>query len=155
MANMRPYDVPSAKFATAFCTIKDRRYAMLNAKNFEATASVDTPTIGILGRVVKGAKPNGMEIKAKMTVYKVSDMFDTLIEEYKETGVLPTFEIQVSNEDPASNIGRSEKVYRGCVITGDVLLSMFDADGEFIEQEIEVYAMDYASNGKYNDPEYM
>ena len=155
MANMRPFDVPSMKFATAFFTIGDRRYAMLHAKNFEANVSIDTPTFGVLGRMFKAAKPNGAELKCKITVYKVSEMFDKVIEEYKNTGIMPTFEVQVSNDDPATNIGRSEKVYHDCVITGDVLLSAFDVDGEFIEQEIEFYAMDYSSNGKYTDPDYM
>ena len=63
--------------------------------------------------------------------------------------------MQVASEDGASVIGRSEKVYHDCVLSGDVLLSMFDADGEFVEQEIECYALDFASNERYTEPEYM
>ena len=37
--------------------------------------------------------------------------------------------------------GTEHEVYKQCVIEGDVLLSMFDADGEFVEQTIEGYAM--------------
>ena len=35
--------------------------------------------------------------------------------------------------------------------------SSFDADGDFIEQDIECYAMDYASSAKnkYKTPDYM
>ena len=155
MNAVKPYDVPSAKFATMFCTIDGRRYAMLNAKNFDGTASVETADVPRLGCVIKGKKPVGIEVKLKFTVYKVSEMFDNLIEQFKNTGVLPTFEVQTSNEDPASCIGRSEKIYRDCVLDGDVLLSMFDADGEFIEQDIECYALDYEANGKYKEPNYM
>lgn len=82
-------------------------------------------------------------------------MFDNLIETYKNTGVLPRFECQVTQEDKASNIGRSTKVYKDCIIDGDILLSMFDADGEFIEQDVEAFAMDFESPEKYTEPDYM
>lgn len=147
-------DVVSAKLATAFVTIGERRYSMLNAKNFEAKATVSNADVPRLGTQIKGKKPNGLEIKITMTVYKVSDMFDNLIEEYKTTGVLPTFDIQVTSEG-SNVVGRSTKIYNDCVIDGDVLLSMFDADGEFIEQQIEAYAMDYSTASKFTEPAYM
>lgn len=148
-------DAQSARQAEFFCTIGDRRYSMLNAKNFEATASVSLADVKTLGRLVTQKKPNGLEVKLSFTVYKCSEMFDNLIEEYKNTGVLPRFEAQVTQEDKSSNIGRDTKVYKDCIIDGDILLSMFDADGEFIEQDVEAYAMDFESPEKYTEPSYM
>lgn len=148
-------DAQSAKQAEFFCTIGDRRYSMLNAKNFEATASVSLGDVKTLGKLITQKKPNGLEVKLSFTVYKCSEMFDNLIETYKNTGVLPRFECQVTQEDKASNIGRSTKVYKDCIIDGDILLSMFDADGEFIEQDVEAFAMDFESPEKYTEPDYM
>lgn len=148
-------DAQSAKQAEFFCTIGDRRYSMLNAKNFEATASVSLADVKTLGKLITQKKPNGLEVKLSFTVYKCSEMFDNLIETYKNTGVLPRFECQVTQEDKASNIGRSTKVYKDCIIDGDILLSMFDADGEFIEQDVEAFAMDFESPEKYTEPDYM
>ena len=152
---LNPKDVPSSKLATLFVTIGNRRYTMLNAKNFEATASVSNADVPRLGCMIMGKKTNGLEIKLSFTVYKCSEMFDDLVETYKNTGVLPTFEAQVTSEDGQTSIGRSTKIYKDCIIDGDVLLSMFDADGEFVEQDIEAYAMDYSSAEKYTEPEYM
>lgn len=148
-------DAQSAKEAEFFCTIGTRRYSMLNAKNFEAKASVSLADVKTLGRLITQKKANGLEVKLTFTVYKCSPMFDNIIETYKNTGVLPRFECQVTQEDKASNIGRDTKIYKDCIINGDVLLSMFDADGEFIEQEIEAFAMDFESPEKYVEPEYM
>lgn len=152
---MNTADVASAKLAECFCTIDGIRYSMLNAKSFEAKASIDNADIPLLGTMIKGKKPNGLEISITMTVYKVSEMFDTMIEQFKNTGVLPTFDIQVTSEDPATGIGKSTKIYNNCVLDGDVLLSMYDADGDFIEQEISAFAMDYTSADKYVTPKYM
>ena len=148
-------DAQSAREAEFFCTIGNRRYSMMNAKNFEATASISLADVKTLGRIVTQKKPNGLEIKLKFTVYYCSEMFSNLIEEYKNTGKLPRFECQVTQEDKASNCGRSTKIYKDCIIDGDVLLSMFDADGEFIEQELEAFAMDFESPEKYTEPDYM
>lgn len=148
-------DAQSARQAEFFCTIGNRRYSMLNAKNLEATASVSLADVKTLGKLITQKKPNGLEVKLSFTVYKCSEMFDNLIEEYKNTGVLPRFECQVTQEDKASNIGRSTKIYKDCIIDGDILLSMFDADGEFIEQDIEAFAMDFESPEKYTEPDYM
>ncbi|MBS6396671.1 MAG: hypothetical protein KH452_05920 [Clostridiales bacterium] len=157
MANafFNPQDAPSARQATCYVTISGKRYAMMNAKEFEAKAGIETAEVPILGKLIKGRKANGMTISFSMTVYKCSEMFDDVVEEFKKTGILPTFDIQVSSSDGAASIGTSRKIYRDCIIDGDVLLSMFDADGEFVEQTIEGYAMDYDTESKYKNPSYM
>lgn len=152
---MNEQDVPSAKEAEAFVTIGGRRYNALNAKNFEGKANISTKEIPVLGKIISGRKPNGMVIQGKMTVYKCSEMFDRLVTEYKNTGHLPVFEIQTTNDDAATCMGRSTKIYHDCVIDGDVLLSMFDAEGGFIEQEISFYAADYSSPESYQEPSYL
>lgn len=148
-------DAPSAKLATAFVTIKDRRYAVLMAKDFEAKSNIKTAEVPTLGRTVTGVKPVGMTIKFNMTVYKCTEIFDDIVEEYKNTGLMPTMDIQVTSEDPATSVGRSTKIYTDCILDGDVLLSMFDADGEFVEQKIEGYAQDFTRPEKYTNPSYM
>ena len=154
-AYMPANDAPSAKLATCFVSIGDNRYAMLMAKDFEGKFSVETKEVPTLGRTVKGVKPVGGTIKFKMTIYKCTEIFDEVIETYKNTGVMPLMDIQVTNEDAATSIGRSSKIYTDCVLDGDVLLSMFDADGEFVEQEIEGYAQDFTRPEKYVNPSYM
>lgn len=155
MSYMPMNDAPSAKLATAFVTIGENRYAMLMAKDFEAKMSVETKEVPTIGRTVKGVKPVGATIKFKMTIYHCTEIFDDVVEQYKNTGLMPTFDIQITSEDPASSVGRSSKIYTDCIIDGDVLLSMFDADGEFIEQTIEGYAQDFTRPEKYTNPTYM
>lgn len=154
-AYMPMNDAPSAKLATAFVTIGDKRYAMLMAKDFEAKMSVETKEVPTLGRTVKGVKPVGATIKFKMTIYHCTEIFDEVVETYKNTGLMPIFDIQVTSDDPATSVGRSTKIYQDCIIDGDVLLSMFDADGDFVEQSIEGYAQDFTRPEKYTNPTYM
>ena len=148
-AYMNEQDVPSAKEAEAFVTVGEQRYNLLNAKNFEGKANISTKEIPVLGKIISGRKPTGMVVQAKMTVYKCSEMFDRIVTD------LPVFELQTTNNDAATCMGRSTKVYHNCVIDGDVLLSMFDAEGGFVEQEINFYAADYSSPESYKEPSYL
>ena len=93
MAYMPANDAPSAKLATAYATIDGNRYALLMAKNFEGKMNVETKEVPTLGRTVKGVKAVGASIKFSMTVYKVTEIFDELVERYKNTGLLPTFDL--------------------------------------------------------------
>ena len=38
-----------------------------------------------------------------------------VVEDFIKTGVMPTFDIQTSNDDPATSVGRSTKIYNNCV----------------------------------------
>lgn len=152
---MRVDDAPSSKLAEFYCTIDGKRRHMLSAKKFEAKVTPKLADVAALGMMVTGKKATGLEIKLSFTVYKCSSMFDDVITTYKDTGIMPRFECQVASEDKATNIGRDSKTYTDCIISGDVLLSMFDEDGNFIEQDIEAYAMDYKQDEKYTDPDYM
>ena len=149
-------DTQNAKFGDVYATIGGRRLHLMNVKNVKATANIKTTEIPVLGNTIVGRKPTGLELKIEMTVYKVSEIFDDMIESYKNTGVLPDIDIQVTNgPDKASTIGSSTKVYRDCILDGDVLLGLVDAEDKIIEQEITAYAMDYDSLGKYKDPDYL
>lgn len=152
---MNTKDAVLAKFATVFCTIGDNRYAMAMAKDFEAKANVSTKEVPKLGSVITGHKATGVKLSVKMTIYKCTEIFDDLIEDFIKTGILPTFDIQISNEDPSSSVGASTKIYNDVVLDGDVLLSIAKSGDDFIEQEINGYATSYGSESKFKNPDYM
>ena len=108
-----------------------------------------------MGSVIMGKKPTTVEISFSMTIYKCTEIFDDIVDEFIKTGVMPTFTIQTSNEDPATSVGRSTKVYNDCVLDGDVLLSMAGSEDDFIEQEISGYAGSYTRPEKFSNPSYM
>lgn len=149
-------DAVNAKFAEVFATVDGRRYHLLSCRNFEGTVSISTEEVPRLGAVVIGHKAVAAEISFTMTIYKVTEMFDDLVEQFIKTGVMPRFDIQTSNEDPAAGgLGRTTKVYNDCTLDGDVLQSLADAEGGFIEQEISGFAESYTRPEKFVNPSYM
>lgn len=152
---MNTNDAPFAKFAEVFVTLKNRRYSMLMCKNFEGKANVSTQDVPRMGSVIMGKKPSTVELSFTMTIYKCTEIFDDVIDEFIKTGVMPLFTIQTSNEDPATSVGRSTKVYNDCVLDGDILLSMAGSEDDYIEQEISGFAGGYTRPEKYKNPVYM
>lgn len=157
MANttMNTQDAVSANFAECFVTLNNTRYSMLMAKEFEGKASITTAEVPRLGSVVIGHKAQTVVLSFSMTIYKCTEIFDDIMDQFIQTGVMPTFDIQVSNEDPSTSVGRSTKIFTNCVLDGDVMLSMFNAEGEFVEQSIEGFCDSYTRPEKYTNPSYM
>lgn len=154
-AVMNTNDAPVAKFATVFVTVKNKRYAMLMCKDFEGKANISTQDVPRMGSIVMGKKPTTVELSFTMTVYKCTEIFDDIVDSFIKTGVMPLLTIQTSNEDPATSIGRSIKIYNDCVLDGDVLLSLAGSEDDFIEQEISGFAGGYTRPEKYKNPSYM
>ena len=153
---MNSDDAIVSNFAEVFATIDNRRYALLSCKNFEGMTNIETKEVPRMGALVKGHKPGLVTISFKMTIYKCTEIIDDIVEKYLKTGVMPRFQIQVSNEDPdAQSVGRSTKVYNDCILDGDVLQSLANAEGDFIEQEISGYAESYTRPEKFQNPSYM
>lgn len=152
MIYMNEQDAPVANLAECFITKDGQRIRAIFAKNFEAKMNIKTKEVPVLGKLINGRKAVGAELPFKMTIYKATEIFDDIVEEYKNTGLLPTFDIQVTNYDKAAEkIGRSTKIYKQCILDGDVLLSAFDVEGETIEQEISGYCSDFERPEKYSD----
>ncbi len=152
---MNTNDAPVAKFAEVFVTRNGKRNAMLMCKDFEGKANISTQDVPRMGSVIMGKKPTTVELSFTMTIYKCTEIFDDVVDEFIKTGVMPLLTIQTSNEDPATSVGRSTKVYNDCVLDGDVLLSMAGSEDDFIEQEINGYAGGYTRPEKFKDPTYM
>ncbi|MBR1811795.1 MAG: hypothetical protein IJ766_09190 [Clostridia bacterium] len=148
-------DAPLAKYGEGYITIDGNRYAAFFAKSVKVTANVKTKEVPMLNRVITPRRATGMEVKIDMTIYKCTEIFDKAAEQFKKTGVLPEFEIVIGSEDPATSIGRSSKVYKNCVIDGDLLLSMLDSGEDNIEQQVTAYAQDYESISEYTAPDYL
>ena len=112
--SMNTQDAVSANFAECFVTLNGTRYSMLMAKEFEGKASINTKEVYRLGNPVIGHKAQTIALAFSMTVYKCTEIFDQVVEDFIKTGVMPTFDIQTSNDDPATSVGRSTKIYNNC-----------------------------------------
>ncbi len=71
-----------------------------------------------------------------------------LMERFKKTGEDVYFDIQVTNEDPTSSVGRQTVILKDCNIDGGVL-AKFDADGEYLDEDIDFTFEDFEIPEKF------
>ena len=152
---MNPTDVVNASMADCYITVGNRRYLMMMARDFTAQLKKNTVAVPVLGRRMMGHKATGAEGKFSMTIYKVTELFDEMCRVYKDRGEETLFDIQVTVSDPSSSVGTSSKVFRDCMLSGEVLLAGLSAEDKWLEQKVEGYFDDYETYESFNDPKGM
>lgn len=129
-------DVVAAKLATAFVTIDGNRFLLFQAKKFSAKFKKNKKEVPILGRITKGHKANGGDGTGSLTIYQNTPLFSKMMKDYKDTGTDVYFDIQVTNYDPTSAAGRQTTIFKDCNLD-EIELAAFDADGDWLEQELD------------------
>ena len=89
-----------------------------------------------VGKSGKGNKPTGWSGTWSGTAHYNQSVFRKMLLEYKRTGFMPTFDIQVANEDPTASVGRQTIILKNCLTKGGIL-AKFDADAETLDEELE------------------
>ena len=133
---MKAKDAISAQLAECFVTIEDNRYNFMQAINLEASMNKNKTEVPILGKTAKGNKASGWSGTGKATFHYNTSIFRKLLYRYKETGEDIYFDIQVTNEDSTSTVGRQTIILKDCNIDGGIL-AKFDADGDYLDEDMD------------------
>lgn len=146
---MNASDSLSAKMAECYVTIGNNRYNFMQAINLEASFEKTKTEIPILGKTGSGNKSTGWKGSGSATFHYNTSIFRELMHQYKDTGEDTYFEIQVTNEDPTSKAGRQTVVFIGCNIDGGTL-AKFDADGEYLDEDMDFTFEDFKMPEKFS-----
>lgn len=114
----------------------------MQAINLEAKVDKSKSEVPILGRTGKGNKTTGWKGSGSATFHFNTSVFRMLMYRYKETGEDVYFDIQVTNEDPTSSVGRQTVILKDCNWDGGVL-AKFDADAEYLEDDMDFTFEDF------------
>ncbi|WOO35406.1 phage tail tube protein [Anaerocolumna sp. AGMB13020] len=138
MANaiMNAQDAISASLAECYVTIGTQVYNFMQAINLEAKMEKTKSEVPILGRTGKGNKTTGWKGTGSATFHYNTSIFRSLLYDYKNSGKDMYFDIQIINSDPTSTIGTQEIILKGCNMDGGIL-AKFDADGEYLEEDMD------------------
>ena len=134
-AMMTANDAVFGGLAECYITIEGRRYNFMSQTEFESKWEVNIADVPIMGRVGMGHKAAGgsgtWSGKAHYNQSYLRRMADT----YQKTGVMPYFEIQLSNEDPSSVVGRQTIIHRGCLCDSFILAKMLSGE-DVLEEDL-------------------
>ena len=136
MQSMNAKDAVSASLAECFVTIEGNRYNFMQAINLEASIEKTKSEIPILGRTGKGNKTTGWKGSGSATFHYNTSIFREQLYRYTETGQDVYFDIQITNEDPTSSVGRQTIILKDCNVDGGIL-AKFDADAEYLDEDLD------------------
>ena len=139
---MKAKDTVFAALAECFVTIGTRRYNFMQAISVEAKFEKTKTEVPILGRTGKGNKTTGWKGTGSAKFHYNTSVFRQMMAQYKDTGEDIYFEMQISNEDPTSRVGRQTMILIDCNIDGGIL-AKFDADGEYLDEEMDFTFEDF------------
>ena len=139
---MKAKDTISAKLAECFITIGGNRYNFMQAINLEAKFEKSKTEVPILGKTGTGNKATGWKGTGSATCHYNTSIFREALLRYKETGEDAYFEMQITNDDPTSSAGRQTVVLMDCNTDGGIL-AKFDADGEYLDEDIDFTFEDF------------
>lgn len=135
--------------AECFITIEGNRYKFMQAINLEAKFEKSKTEVPILGKSGKGNKATGWKGTGSATFYYNTSIFRELFARYKETGEDVYFDMQVTNEDATSDSGRQTVILKGCNLDGGILVK-FDADAEYLDEDMDFTFEDFEIPEKFN-----
>lgn len=139
---MNAKDSVSASLAECFVTIEGRRYNFMQAINLEANFEKTKTEVPILGKTGKGNKSTGWKGTGSATFHYNTSIFRMLMKRYKDTGEDIYFDIQVTNEDPTSSVGRQTVILKDCNMDGGIL-TKFDADADYLDEDMDFTFEDF------------
>jgi hypothetical protein len=141
-------DTVSASLAECFITIEGNRYNFMQAINLEANFEKNKSEIPILGKTGKGNKATGWTGSGSATFHYNTSVFRELAYRYKQTGTDVYFDIQVTNFDPTSAVGRQTVILKDCNLDGGIL-TKFDADAEYLDEDMDFTFEDFEIPEKF------
>lgn len=146
---MNAKDAVSASLAECFVTIDGNRYNFMQAINLEARFEKKKTEVPILGKTGRGNKSTGWSGTGSATFHYNTSIFRELMVRYKNTGEDLYFDIQVTNEDPTSSVGRQTVILKDCNVDGGIL-AKFDADADYLNEDIDFTFEDFEMPEKFN-----
>ena len=132
-----------------FITIEGNRYNFAQAINIDADMTKTKTKVPILGKISKGNKSSGAEYETSATFHFNTSIFREILYRYKETGEDTYFDMQVTNEDKSSSVGRQTVILIDCNLDGGKL-ALLDADADYLEDEISFTFEDWEMPEKFS-----
>lgn len=120
----------------AYMVIDGEYTELFQLRNINLDASSNTTDFNVVGSWSTQTKTRGISLNGTFEIYTGSPIFVRMIRDYFKNGVLPYFSLNITNDDPATTIGRQVVLVENCKIDGVTNLLSLDADADFLTQTV-------------------
>lgn len=136
MAFLKSGDVINGREGTGYMTIDGRNVPMFWLKNIEATVELVKTEVPVLGKRMNQQKVTGANGTGSMNIHKVTSEFAKIGIDYLKKGIVPEVSIKITNDDPASSIGRQSTVINN-VLLDSIVIAKLDVESETLDEDVD------------------
>ena len=126
MAYLLAKDTVNGAEGKVFVTVDGRQMEVACMRNITTNAEIQSSDMRVIGTRTIQNKNNGAKLTGTGNIYYGSNLWTDMVLQYIQTGVMPEFDLQITNSDPATSIGSQVMAYYGCTLTGTIPLSILN-----------------------------
>ena len=135
-----------------FVTRNGKQIEVAGMMNITTYAEIQGKEMRVVGTRTIQNKANGAKQTGKGNIYYGTSLWTDMVLEYINTGNMPQFDLQVTNDDPSSSVGSQSIAYYGCELTGSIPLSILDSEEAMLNYEFNFTYTRVAKMRSFNEP---
>ena len=136
-----------------FITRNGKNIEIAGMRNITTNAEIQNSDMRVIGTRKIQQKANGVKQTGTGNIYYGSNIFTDMVLEYITTGIMPEFDIQITNTDKASaTLGSQVMAYYGCTLTGTIPLSILNDEEAMLNYDFNFAYTDLARLQAFSDP---
>ena len=152
MAYLLAKDTVNGAEGRVVVTRNGRNYVIAGMRNIRPVGNIQSEQMRVVGTRKIQDKSNGVELIGTGNIYYGFDMFRDMVLNYINTGVLEEFDIQITNNDPATSIGSQTIAYYGCHLTGEIPLSILNSEETMMNYDFNFAYTSVQKLQSFNEP---
>lgn len=152
MSYLLAMDTVNGAEGKVFITRDNQNFEVAGLRNIRTNADIQSTDMRTIGtRTIQG-KPNGAKLSGTGNIYYGSNVWTDMVLEYINTGTMPQFDIQITNQDPATTLGSQVMAYYGCSLSGTIPLSILDSEEAMLNYDFNFTYTRVSRLQSFNDP---
>lgn len=152
MAYLLAKDTVNGAEGKIFITQEGKNIEVAGMKNIKTVAGIQSQDMRVIGTRRIQDKPNGSKQTGSGNIYYGTDLFTNMVLQYINTGIMPEFDIQITNQDPTTSVGSQVMAYYGCHLTGEIPISILDSEESMLNYDFNFAWTRVAKLQGFNDP---
>ena len=128
MSYLLAKDTVNGAEGSVVITQNGQNMVIASMKNITTNAEIQSSDMRVVGTRTIQSKNNGAKLTGTGNIYYGSNVFTDMVLQYIQTGTMPLFDIQITNNDPATTVGSQVMAYYGCTLTGTIPISILDSE---------------------------
>ena len=152
MAYLLAKDTVNGAEGKIFVTRDGKNIEVAGMKNIKTLAGIQSQDMRVIGTRRIQDKPNGAKQTGTGNIYYGTALFTDMVLQYINIGVMPEFDLQITNQDPTTSVGSQVMAYYGCHLTGEIPISILDSEESMLNYDFNFAWTRAEKLQGFNDP---